>query len=64
MLEIALRHELLYHKVQSREEFLEPSRGSLVFLEHKLAIYSKKKKKKTKISTLRITERNADLLCY
>lgn len=63
MLEIALRHELLYHKVQSREEFLEPSRGSLVFLEHKLAIYYKKKKK-TKISTLRITERNADLLCY
>lgn len=45
MLEIALRHELLYHKVQSREEFLEPSRGSLVFLEHKLAIYYKKKKK-------------------
>lgn len=63
MLEIALRHELLYHKVQSREEFLEPSRGSLVFLEQKLAIYYKKKKK-TKISTLRITERNADLLCY
>lgn len=45
MLEIALRHELLYHKVQSREEFLEPSRGSLVFLEQKLAIYYKKKKK-------------------
>lgn len=63
MLEIALRHELLYHKVQSREEFLEPSRGSLVFLEQKLAIYYKKKKK-TKISTLRITERNANLLCY
>lgn len=63
MLEIALRHELLYHKVQSREEFLEPSHGSLVFLEQKLAIYYKKKKK-TKISTLRITERNADLLCY
>lgn len=45
MLEIALRHELLYHKVQSREEFLEPSHGSLVFLEQKLAIYYKKKKK-------------------